>query len=74
MVIGNRNPTKEEKFSPLKRFFQRFGNKVVSNMVGETLPDSVSGFRAYSKDALIELNVTSKFSYVIDTIIQAYKK
>lgn len=34
----------------------------------------MSGFRAYSREALFELNVTSKFSYVIDTIIQAYKK
>lgn len=43
-------------------------------MVHENLPDAVSGFRAYSKEALYQINVTSEFSYVIDTLIQAYKK
>lgn len=43
-------------------------------MAGEKIPDSVSGFRAYSREALYEINVTSRFSYVVDTLIQAYKK
>jgi len=47
---------------------------VLSFVVQEKLPDSVSGFRAYSRDSLMTLNVTTQFSYVIDTIIQAYKK
>ena len=38
------------------------------------MPDAVSGFRAYSRDSLLSLNVTAKFSYVIDTILQAHKK
>lgn len=50
------------------------GNDILSFITGEKLPDSVSGFRAYSREALFEINVTSKFSYVIDTIIQSYKK
>lgn len=50
------------------------GNRVVSFVAGEKLPDSVSGFRAYSREALYEINVTSRFSYVVDTLIQIYKK
>lgn len=74
IVIGNRQPTKVPFFSPVKKFFQWLGNKVVSTVVREDLPDAVSGFRAYSREALYQINATSEFSYVIDTIIQAYKK
>lgn len=74
MVIGNRNPTKIKHFSFYKKFFQRLGNKVVWLVAGVSMPDAVSGFRAYSRESLYALNVTSRFSYVIDTIIQAQKK
>jgi glycosyltransferase involved in cell wall biosynthesis len=74
IVIGNRRPTKVDHFRWYKKILQWLGNIVLSFITGEKLPDSVSGFRAYSREALFELNVTSKFSYVIDTIIQSYKK
>lgn len=74
VVVGNRNPGQNIHFSPFKRFLQRVGNHVVSFVAGERLPDSVSGFRAYSREALYEINVTSRFSYVVDTLIQVYKK
>lgn len=74
VVVGNRNPGKNIHFSAFKRFLQRVGNHVVSFVAGEKLPDSVSGFRAYSREALYEINVTSRFSYVVDTLIQVYKK
>lgn len=74
MVIGNRNPGHNPHFTPFKRLLQKIGNYVVSFVAGEEIPDSVSGFRAYSREALYEINVTSRFSYVVDTLIQAYKK
>lgn len=74
MVIGNRHPGTNPHFSPVKRLLQRLGNHVVSFAVDTKLPDSVSGFRAYSREALYEINVTSRFSYVVDTLIQAYNK
>lgn len=74
MVIGNRNPWVNPHFTPFKRLLQRIWNSVVSFVAGEKIPDSVSGFRAYSREALYEINVTSRFSYVVDTLIQAYKK
>lgn len=74
MVIGNRNPGKNPHFTPFKRLLQKIGNHVVSFVAGERIPDSVSGFRAYSREALYEINITSRFSYVVDTLIQAYKK
>ncbi|MBP9779905.1 glycosyltransferase family 2 protein [Candidatus Gracilibacteria bacterium] len=74
IVIGDRQPTKVGHFRWYKKILQGLGNIVLSFITGESLPDSVSGFRAYSRESLYELNVTSKFSYVIDTIIQSYKK
>ena len=74
IVIWDRNPTHVKHFWPLKRFLQGLGNIVVSYAAGIKLKDSVSGFRAYNRNALLELNVTSRFSYVVDTIVQAAKK
>ncbi len=74
IVIWDRSPTTVKHFSPLKKLLQWLGNVVVSYAAGMKLQDSVSGFRAYSRDALMELNVTSRFSYVVDTIVQAAKK
>lgn len=74
IVIGNREPTKVGHFRWYKKILQGMGNLILSFITWEKLLDSVSGFRAYSRDSLYEINVTSKFSYVIDTIIQSYKK
>lgn len=41
---------------------------------GVDVPDSVSGFRAYSKESLLQINVTSRFSYAVDTLVQAGHK
>jgi glycosyltransferase involved in cell wall biosynthesis len=74
IVIGDRNPTQSPHFHWLKRQLQWLGNWVVGTLAWSQMPDSVSGFRAYSRESLYALNVTSQFSYVIDTIIQAHKK
>ena len=74
IVIGNRTPWEVKHFSFVKRFFQYFGNWLTRSIAGSNVPDTVSGFRAYSKEALMRLNVTSKFSYVLDTIVQARHK
>jgi glycosyltransferase involved in cell wall biosynthesis len=74
VVIGNREPWKVKHFSPLKRALQWIGNGVVREIAGGKVPDTVSGFRAYNREALLRLNVTTKFSYVLDTIVQASRK
>lgn len=74
IVIWNRKPTEINHFKWYKKILQWLWNDVLSFVVWEKLPDSVSWFRAYSRESLFELNVTTRFSYVIDTIIQAYKK
>jgi len=73
IVIGDRQTTKLTHFSPLKKTLQKLGSKTVSLLSNVNIPDATSGFRAYSRDAAMRLNVFSKFSYTLETIIQAGK-
>jgi glycosyltransferase involved in cell wall biosynthesis len=74
IVIANRQTHTIEHFSPLKKFLQRFGSAVVNKAAGTDLPDAVSGFRAYSREALMQINTVTRFSYTTETIIQAGQK
>ncbi len=74
IVIGNRQTAKIAHFSPLKKCLQWLWSTMVRFLSGTGVSDSVSWFRAYSRDALLRLNIVSRFSYVLDTIIQAGKK
>ncbi|MDX1663268.1 MAG: glycosyltransferase family 2 protein [Candidatus Promineifilaceae bacterium] len=73
IVIGNRQVESIPHFSPLKRWLQRFGSWTIRNVSGTEVPDAASGFRAYSREAALRLNVLSRFSYTMETIIQAGK-
>jgi hypothetical protein len=53
---------------------QRFGTFVVNQAAGSDLPDAASGFRAYSREALYQLNIITQFSYTMETIVQAGNK
>lgn len=71
MAIGDRRPGELEHFSPLKRLFQRFGSWTMRRLSGTTVADSTSGFRAYSREAALRLNVISDFTYTLETLFQA---
>jgi glycosyltransferase involved in cell wall biosynthesis len=74
IVVGDRNTSKVAHFSPFKKFLQWIGSYVVKTLSGVNVPDAVSGFRAYSRDAALQLNIVSPFSYTIEALIQAGKK
>lgn len=74
IVIADRQTSEIAHFSPVKKFLQKWGSKTVNWAAGTKLPDAASGFRAYSKNSLLRLNVTTKFSYAMETIIQAGNK
>jgi glycosyltransferase involved in cell wall biosynthesis len=74
LVIADRQTQTIEHFSPLKKLLQRFGSWVINKAAGTNLPDAASGFRAYSKEALLLLNTVTQFSYCMETIIQAGNK
>jgi glycosyltransferase involved in cell wall biosynthesis len=71
IVIADRQTDTIEHFSPVKKFLQRLGSRVVSLVAGTDLPDAASGFRAYSREALLRLNPMARFSYCMETTIQA---
>lgn len=74
IVIGDRQTAKIAHFSGFKKLMQRFGSWVVNKAAGTELPDAASGFRAYSKESLMRINIVTQFSYCMETIIQAGNK
>lgn len=74
IVIADRQTSKIAHFSPFKKLMQRFGSWVVNKAGGTDLPDAASGFRAYSRSSLLKLNIVTRFSYCMETIIQAGQK
>jgi glycosyltransferase involved in cell wall biosynthesis len=74
MVIGDRQTDKVAHFSRGKKLLQWLGNGIVRKLAGIWVPDTVSGFRAFSRDVAIQMNIVSPFSYTIETVIQAGKR
>ena len=74
MVVGDRQVTKIEHFSPMKKVLQLMGSWVVRQASGTAVPDAPSGFRAFSREAALRLNVITKYTYTLETIVQAGKK
>jgi len=74
IVIGDRQTDSVAHFSPLKKRLQRTGSAVVRALSETDVADAVSGFRALSREAAIQLNIVSPFSYTIEMVIQAGKK
>jgi glycosyltransferase involved in cell wall biosynthesis len=70
-VVGDRGPGELEHFSPAKRLLQRIGTWVVRQAAGIEIADATSGFRALSRDAARRINVFSKLTYTLETLIQA---
>jgi glycosyltransferase involved in cell wall biosynthesis len=73
MVVGDREVSQIKHFSPLKRLLQRVGSWVVRRASSTSVPDTTSGFRAYNREAAIQMLVVSRFTYTLETIIQAGK-
>jgi glycosyltransferase involved in cell wall biosynthesis len=73
IVIGDRRVRDHAEFSRVKRVLQRWGSWVVRQASGTDVPDTTSGFRAYNREAALRLNVVSRFSYTLETLIQAGK-
>ena len=71
MVIGARPIDQTVHFSPLKKKLQHFGSWVVRKASQTSIPDAPSGFRAYSREAAMKLNVINEYTYTLETIVQA---
>src|SRR5882724_595101 len=71
VVIGDRQVSKSPYMSAIKRFLQRIGSRTVGLASGLRVSDVTSGFRAFSRDAAMQINVFNPFTYTLETIIQA---
>jgi len=74
IVIGDRETHSIEHFSWLKKVLQHHGSVVAGKFAGMDVPDATSGFRAITREAALELNVVSDFSYTLETLIHAGRK
>jgi glycosyltransferase involved in cell wall biosynthesis len=71
MVIGDRDTSSIQHFSPLKKRLQRFGSRVVRAASSTGVPDTTSGFRAYNREAALQILIVSRFTYTLESIIQS---
>jgi glycosyltransferase involved in cell wall biosynthesis len=74
IVVGARPIGEIEHFSPLKKSLQKLGSWVVRAASDTDIADAPSGFRAISREAAMQLNVFTQYTYTLETIIQAGQK
>ncbi len=74
IVIGARPISNISHFSLIKKFLQKLGSKVMRLVSSTKIEDATSGFRAFSKDAALRINVFDNYTYTLETIIQAKAK
>ncbi len=74
IVVGDRQTNTIAHFSPLKKRLQNLGSATVRLASETAVPDAVSGFRALSREAAVQINIVSPFSYTIEMLIQAGRK
>jgi len=73
MVVGDRQVGTIAHFSAGKKLLQRLGSWVVRQASSTEIPDTTSGFRAYNREAALSMQAVSRFTYTLETIIQAGK-
>jgi glycosyltransferase involved in cell wall biosynthesis len=74
IVIGDRNIRDLRHMSWPKKLLQRVGSWIVRQVSGTAVPDTTSGFRAYTREAALRMTIVSDFSYTLESIIQAGKQ
>jgi glycosyltransferase involved in cell wall biosynthesis len=74
MVIGDRDVVSIDHFSPLKKRLQRLGSVIVRAASSTAVPDTTSGFRAYNREAALQILIVSRFTYTLESIIQSGKQ
>jgi glycosyltransferase involved in cell wall biosynthesis len=74
IVIGERPISKIKHFSPIKKALQKLGSFIVRKFSKTNVPDAPSGFRAFTKDAAMKLNVFSKLYYALNSVMKSLKR
>lgn len=71
IVIGNRQPGKNQHFSPIKQRLEEFGSYIIRRLSQTDAPDAPSGFRAFSRFAALRIHVYNSYSYTLESLILA---
>ena len=74
VVITDRQTQTIDHFSRLHKFYQKFGTWVLNKAAGTNVPDAISGFRAYTRQAAMQLNPVADYSWATETTLQAANK
>jgi glycosyltransferase involved in cell wall biosynthesis len=74
LVVGNRTPEKDHRNRLSKRWLYWLGRNIVSWIVGKSIPDPVSGFRAYSAECARNIHIVTNYSYTIESLVQSIEK
>jgi glycosyltransferase involved in cell wall biosynthesis len=69
IVVGDRQTDKIKSFSPIKKLLQKIGSTLVRRLSNAKVIDTVSGFRAYSREAAMRINILTEFSYTVENLI-----
>ncbi|KPK62371.1 glycosyl transferase [candidate division WOR_3 bacterium SM23_42] len=70
IIVGDRQTDKIASFSPIKKMLQKIGSTLVRRLSNARIIDTVSGFRAYSREAAMHINILTEFSYTVENLIQ----
>ncbi len=74
ITIGARDIFSIKEFSPIKKIFQKLGSAALRLLSSTKVEDAPSGFRAFTKDAALKLNVFDNYTYTMETLLQANVK
>ena len=74
IVIGARPINSIKHFSPVKKLLQKLGSFVMKKLSGADISDAPSGFRAFSREAAMKINIFDTYTYTMESIIQAQRK
>ena len=70
VVVGDRRNERNRDFSFMKRKLQKYGSALVCFLSGIRIPDTTSGFRAFSREAALRMNILTDYSYTLESLIQ----
>ncbi len=73
-VVGARDIMNIKEFSPLKKLLQKIGTAVIKQLSSTDVDDAPSGFRAFSRESALKINVFDNYTYTMETLIQAGAK
>lgn len=74
VAVGDRSPSHDRNLPRYKRWLHRIGRRVLGTLAGRDLPDPVSGFRAYSSEAVRRTQLVTQYSYTIESLLQAVRQ